>query len=526
MTGSADFAAKQRQQAAHAIGQVRHAHPDGQQGMRHQRGLGWDQAWKDVVGKIDARAGNHRKQGRQQPLAPAELVHKAHHGPERDQIPAERGSEPSKQLMEQQQRDDRGSGDHMHPDEFPGENDLLEAGIAAVALNIEHWSSLKSGGGEEVVLDQDGGTIRKTEPRFSLSNLTAAVHAKIASHEEVFDFALGPHGLGGETGKGVSVDAQAIHSVFDLNACSFIGAHRRFGLGGTFVLACADVGVAEGVSRDRVALRRRGHAHGKAMSDGEGVRAQRAAAGITQVDAAFQVVGDHVGAQRDAVAIAVEDQSGAVALLDHVAADHRAVGVFDDDAVAEVVIDIVAVHAQVEGIRAVQRVLVFLEVVRVHHDVVAVENLDPAFLVVSQDAVRDAWVLKTALQVDAVAAVVVDGHAFEVNLLDALGEDAVAALFGSTDPQVGHLDTPEPGFFVLVEVGRAEDEGRRTLLVLVLDVCGRPGAHDAGVAGFHSQGLGDLVEARRKGHQSAGLGNGVQGGLKVREFRGIDRCGG
>lgn len=368
---------------------------------------------------------------------------------------------------------------------------------------------LKSGSGGEVVLEQDRGPCWQAEPRLSLSNLAATVHAKIAAHEEVIDLALRPDSLGGEAGKGISSDRQSVHALFEADACSLIGSHRRLGLGGAFVLAGTDVGIAKGVPADRVALRGRRHAHGKAVRYGEGVRAERAAAGVTQVDAAFEVVGDHVGAQRDAIAIAIENQGCAVALFDHVTADHGAVGVLDDDAVAEVVVDVVAVHAQVEGIRAAQGVLVFLKVVRVHHDVVAVKDIDAALFIVGQNAVGDARVLEAAFQVHTVTAVMVDRHAFEVNLLDALGEDAVAALFTATDAQISQLHTPEAGFFVLVEIRRAENEGWGAGLVLVLDVRGGTGAYDACVPCFHPERLGDLVEARRDGHEPASLRDGI-----------------
>lgn len=318
-----------------------------------------------------------------------------------------------------------------------------------------------------------------------LSNFPPTVYAKVAAHEDVFGRAITPSGLSGEAGEGVSVDGQSIHAAFDEDAGAFVDSHGRFGLAGAFVLTSSDVGVAERVAADRVAFGGSRHTHGKAMGDGESVRAQGAAAGVAEVDAAFEVVGDHIGAQRDAVAIPVEDKRGAIAFLDHVSAHDGAVGVLDDDAVAEVVINVVAVHAEVEGIGAMQGVLVFLEVIRVHHDVMAVEDLDAALFVVGQDAVGNPRVLKAAFQVDAVAAVVIDGHAFEVNFLDALGEDAVPALFAAADAQIGQLDTPKAGIFVLVEIGRAEDKGRGTRLVLVNHMSGSPGADDPGVAGFH-----------------------------------------
>ena len=144
-----------------------------------------------------------------------------------------------------------------------------------------------------------------------------------------------------------------------------------------------------------------------------------------------------------------------------------------------------------------QGVLVFLEVIRVHHDVMAVEDLDAALFVVGQDAVSDPRVLKAAFQVDAVAAVVIDGHAFEVNFLDALGKNAIAALFAAADAQIGHLDAPKAGIFVRIEVGWAQDEGRVTVHVLIDHMRGSPGADDPGIAGFHPQRLRDLENTRR-----------------------------
>lgn len=110
---------------------------------------------------------------------------------------------------------------------------------------------------------------------------------------------------------------------------------------------------------------------------------------------------------------------------------------------------------------------------------------------------------------DAVAAVVIDGNAFEVNFLDAFGKNAIAALFAAADAQIGHLDAPKAGIFVRIEVGWAQDEGRVTVHVLVYDVRGGPGAHDPGITRFHAQRLRDFIKARRQGHQSACLRDGI-----------------
>ena len=64
------------------------------------------------------------------------------------------------------------------------------------------------------------------------------------------------------------------------------------------------------------------------------------------------MMGNDVGAEGDAIAVAVQDDGGAIAFFDHVAAEDGAVGVLNDHAVAQVVVDIVAVHAQIEGVDA------------------------------------------------------------------------------------------------------------------------------------------------------------------------------
>ncbi len=71
---------------------------------------------------------------------------------------------------------------------------------------------------------------------------------------------------------------------------------------------------------------------------------------IAQRDPAGLLVGDYVGAQRDAVAVPIEHDGRAFALLDHVAGDDRAVGVFDYDAVAEMVVEAVARHAEIKAV--------------------------------------------------------------------------------------------------------------------------------------------------------------------------------
>ena len=111
------------------------------------------------------------------------------------------------------------------------------------------------------------------------------------------------------------------------------------------------------------------------------------------VKLAAEVVGDRVRTDRDPVAVAVEDDRRAVAFLDHVARDDRAVGVLDEHAIAQVVVQGIARHGEIEAVLAVQGVLVLLELVGRHDDVVAAEQVQPDLLVVGQQAADDAGIL-------------------------------------------------------------------------------------------------------------------------------------
>ena len=110
---------------------------------------------------------------------------------------------------------------------------------------------------------------------------------------------------------------------------------------------------------------------GVLLDDGERVGADGAAVRVAEVDPAGVSWAMTFGAERDPVAVAVEDDRGPLALLDHVAGDDRAVRVLDHDAVAQVVVEAVARHAEVEAVDAPERVAVLLELVGRDHDVVA-----------------------------------------------------------------------------------------------------------------------------------------------------------
>ena len=136
------------------------------------------------------------------------------------------------------------------------------------------------------------------------------------------------------------------------------------------------------------------------------------------------------------------------------------------------IVDVVAVHAEVEGIDTDEGILIFLEVIGVHDDVVAAVDEEACIFIVCQDRVCDAGVLIAIDQGDAVAAVVIDGEAVDVDFIDALGEDAVAAFLIARDAEIADLDPPEAGFRIRVEGRRPDDERRFAFFIEVLDVGG------------------------------------------------------
>lgn len=305
-------------------------------------------------------------------------------------------------------------------------------------------------------------------------------------------------------------------STFEEDAGAFIGGHGGFAFGWALVFAFADVGVAEGVGGEGVSAGAGADSDAELVGDGEGVGGDVAAVGVAEIDAALEMVGDDVGGEGDAVAVAVEDEGGAGAFFDHVARDDGAVGILDDDAVAEVVVDVVAGGTEVEGVGAVQGILIFFEVVGGDDDVVAIEEAESAILVVGEDVVGDARVFEAGEEVDAIAAVVVDGEAVEEKFLDELGAETIATFFVAADAEVSDLDAPELGFGIGGKGGVVwfEEEGGLAFGIGVEDMGGGSGTFDMGFGCFDEQRGVDSVETRGNAHDAAGRWQGVEGGLE------------
>ena len=92
-------------------------------------------------------------------------------------------------------------------------------------------------------------------------------------------------------------------------------------------------------------------------------------------------------------------------------------------------------------------------------------------------------------QVDPVPAIMVNGHALNKNLVDALSQQAIAALGISTDAEVAQLNPPQLllGLRVIL---RPKQQRRFALFVFVDEMRCRARTFQPGVLSMHMQWLG------------------------------------
>ena len=195
---------------------------------------------------------------------------------------------------------------------------------------------------------------------------------------------------------------------------------------------------------------------------------------FAHIDAATQVVSNDIGTQGDPVAVTIENDRRARTFLDHVSGNNGTVGVFNDNTVAEMVVNIVAVEGQIESIETGKRIVVFLEVICIDDDVMVADEVNTGFSIVCQDAVCDARILKAEIEEDPVPSMMIDRDAMEKDLLNPLGENSMAAFLISADAKIVGLDSPQSGLFVFGVCVGTNVDGRMPFLVLVNNVRRRP----------------------------------------------------
>ena len=202
-------------------------------------------------------------------------------------------------------------------------------------------------------------------------------------------------------------------------------------------LAFADVAVGEIVAGHGDAPAVRSDVQGVFAHNRKGVGAYGASMRIAQRNSAGRIVCNYIGAKRDSVTVAIQHDGGSAALLDHIAGDDRAVGIFDNDAVAEMVVEAVARHAEIEAVDEPEGIVIFLELVRRDDDIVTADYIQPGFLVIRNQRIADSRILVAEVHPDAVAAVIAAGDAVDEKFVNPPGFDAVAALFAAGNAEVG-----------------------------------------------------------------------------------------
>ena len=273
----------------------------------------------------------------------------------------------------------------------------------------------------------------------------------------------------GDPGKGVAADID-VTAALDADARSHVDLHWVFVLRKAFFFPFSDVAVAKTVAGDRDAAALGTDPDGELVNESEGIGRDGASMRITEIDPAFQVVGDDIRTEGDAVAVAVKNDGCAIAFLDHVAGKDGAVGVFNDNPVAKVIVDVVSIHAEVVGIDTTEGILIFLKLISVYDDIVSGVNLYPGFFVVGEDGIGDTGILVTIHQGDAVAAMMIDRETVEKNLVDCFSVNAIATFLVSGNPEVAQLNAPESGFGILCAIRRTQDKSRFSCGIDVFDM--------------------------------------------------------
>ena len=182
------------------------------------------------------------------------------------------------------------------------------------------------------------------------------------------------------------------------------------------------------------------------------------------------------------------------------------------------VVNAVAGHAQIKTVKAVQRVLVFLELIRRDHDVVTTQQVQANGFVVSDEAVVDSRIFVAIVKQNSVATIFGNGHTLNENFLNLDSVDAMAALWIPGDTQVADHDSPEPVvFFDRVSGGMLKNDRRFPFLVAINDVSRRSGTGQQYIAAGHDQWFGDFELSGGETYNPASSRNGVEGRLQVRK---------
>ena len=109
---------------------------------------------------------------------------------------------------------------------------------------------------------------------------------------------------------------------------------------------------------------------------------------------------------------------------------------------AQMVVQIVARHAQIITVEAMQCVHVFFELVRGNDDIVTTDQVHTGLFVVSDQRITYPRIFVAMVQPDAVTAVIADRDSVDENFVDPPSVDAVPAFLVARDAEVGQAHSP------------------------------------------------------------------------------------
>lgn len=380
-----------------------------------------------------------------------------------------------------------------------------------------HWEKKGSCSIDEIPVD-DIAIFRRNGDGGNVScGVAAPIGDQIASDQILGGLPVSEDGGASDSGESVAGDIDVAASL-DTDAGAHVDLQGILVLEQALLFSVSDVAVGKAVPGDGDPAAVRADSDGELMNKGKGIGGDGATVGVAEIDAALHIMGDDIRAESDAVAVAIQNDGSAVAFFDHVAGEDGTVSVLNDDSVAEMIVDVVSVHAEVEGIEATEGVLVFLKVISIHHDVVPGLNQHAGVLVIGDNGIGDARILVAIDQGNAVAAMMIDGEPVDEDLVDAFGVDPVATFLIAGNPEVPELNAPEPGLGIFGSVRRTQDEGRFAGVIEILDVGRGSRSFDAGLWSGDDEWLRDFESAGRKGDDSPGGRQGVDGCLEAIEL--------
>lgn len=369
-----------------------------------------------------------------------------------------------------------------------------------------------SGLGHEVIFDQRTAVLGYIDGMLDLFS-PAIVPNNISGGRDSLAISYTANGVSIHSTEKVATDHDIL-GVLQPHTSPGVDAKLLLVFGEALFFSITDVTVAEVVTRDRDPATVFGDADSKFMNEGEGVGTHGTTPRIPEIDTSLEVVSDHVCTQGDSVTVPVEDDGDALAFLDHVPTDHGAVGVLDDDAMPQVIVEVIPVAGQIEPVDALQAILVLFEVIGVDHDIVPPIEMNSGFAVVGEDGIGDPGILRAMDHVDTVPPVAIDGEIVNKKFLDSLGEDTITGLFIAADPEVSKLDAPQFVLVVLrVSIG-SDMKGRFAVLVAIYDMGGSSGAFDSCLRSTDDQRLIDLHSSGSEVDDAPGIGKCIKGCLE------------